>query len=256
MEIGLPAVTQGMLVIPGLGTGIHHRGEHGDPVRIRPFVLQDLGVAAGVLGDVRAEGLRHAPAGVEQVADILDVQAHLQGVADIARLHDEIVGEAEVEHVAERLVDRIGLRILALVRAQVGVLRGEFPVAGLIVPVDETDLALVGRDVHQVKCIGVAVHVVDIDVTVARIAEAFIEEAPVIVGGVGISDGGHEPVGQVIGRVVQDVIVGTVHRRDVQIGGRGVGTGHAGDFLAHGVRVGCRDAHVLQRLGVQGNGSD
>ena len=77
-----------------------------------------------------------------------------------------------------------------------------------------------------------------------------------VVRGVGVGDGGHQTVGQVVGGVVQDVVVRTVHGRDVLPGGGGVGARHAGDFLAHGVRVGRRDAEVLHRLRVQGDGGD
>ena len=83
--------------IPRLGSGLHHRGEHRDTVGIGVFVLEDLRIAVGILGDFGAERLRDTPAGVEQVAHVLDIQAHLQGIADTAHLHDEVMGGLKVE---------------------------------------------------------------------------------------------------------------------------------------------------------------
>jgi len=86
-------------------------GESSIAVTIDTLILEDTRIAA----ERRIQILGYAPAGVEEVEHILDIEGELQFVDGAADLHFEVVLVAKIETVDPRVVEAIGLCIFTLV---------------------------------------------------------------------------------------------------------------------------------------------
>src|SRR5574344_1232159 len=82
--------------------------------------------------EARRHVLLHAPTGIEEVAHVHDVGAETEGVTGAADAEGEVVRPTEIETVDEGGFHTVGLGILALMTAQVGVLVEEVPEQGAV----------------------------------------------------------------------------------------------------------------------------
>ena len=73
---------------------LNHR-EHRILAGIHAFVLQDLVVVLVACG---GRDLRDAPSGVDEVANVQEVEAHLELMLLLAGLETEILGDTQVDN--------------------------------------------------------------------------------------------------------------------------------------------------------------
>ena len=111
-------VVIGLRVVFAVGVLLH--GELGLVVGGAAFILEDTASVAGLCGD-----FLHTPAAVEQVAEVHDVEAELDGVFGLTHLELEFFHETEVELVNPGCTGCICLGILAAVTVEVLVLVDE-----------------------------------------------------------------------------------------------------------------------------------
>ena len=151
--------------------------EHGRPSRNRARILRPngLGEVVGVgLGVVfqnlrRFETVDAAPVAVDQVGEVVDIDAQRDRVALAVDIDVEILREFEIHHVLPRHHGAAALRVFADVLRQVGILVDECPEIVFLVGGRVDDLAVVhqigerhlvelfaGRDVEKQVCTAVA----------------------------------------------------------------------------------------------------
>jgi len=252
----VPALADSVVATPDLGVAADSlwRREGCIAVGIYTLVLQDTGCTRrGVAG---VHHLAYAPSAVEEVHDVLDVGAHLQGVLALADVELEVMLEADVNTMYPRIVDTVTLGILTLVAAQVVILVHIVHEAIAVVVTDETEQTVlhlrVGWDVESIVVVTVTVHVVDSEV---RVVEAttigLVDDAVVVVSLVVDGSRKDETVwSQVVGIVQLDVVrtFGSRHIGECRLSSR---TRHRGQLLLGSVRVSSHEVDPLGWLGVQ-----
>jgi len=162
--------------------------------------------------DLRIEILGDAPTAVEEVQQVLDIEAELENIVGILNLYAEVMLVAEVYAMNPRRINTVCLGILALMLAQVLVVVDVSHEAGSIVIGHETEVTIadlsIGRDVDSVILVTIVVHVIGEHVrVVVTTPPSLIYEGEVIAALVIVSQGCDEAVRSHILGIVQRNVV-------------------------------------------------
>ena len=248
----VPALTDVVVRNPSLGVAVNSLNgrECSITVGVNALVVKDACFAA----NLRIEILAYTPCRVEEVENILHVEAQLDGVLGVACTEVEVVLVTKVNAVYPWAVNAVTLGILTLMLLQVAVVVKISHETVLIVLRNETELTisnlLIGWDIDSVVVVAVAVHVRNSHVrVVVTSTPSLIDDVVVVATAVVQSSACNETVGGNILRVVQTNVVRTFPSGNIGEGTLGSRTWHTGNFLSYGVSVRSHEGYPVGWLG-------
>lgn len=252
----LPAVAVVVAEVVGLrvilAVGVLQHRVNGLLVGVHALILEHTQVVGGLL-----RNFGHTPAAVQQVADVHDVEAQLDGMFGLADIELKFFHQAQVELMHPGSAGGVALSVLAAVAAEVLVLLDECLESRSVLRILEVEALALGGDVDQVVGDAVSVHVITVAEAVAVGAVACIEEAQVgvacqalVLEGDGPGGAGDKTVRNDVLRALHGAVVRAVDGDVALPGADGVVAGQAADFLALGVRVGEHEAEVVDGASV------